>query len=90
MIGRDWHVGGGQHKYLYHVIRMVDSERMRWWEYAYTVCWLFPILPNRLHYTSFLILNISHPVCLACCDEHVRGPSTDVTVQLIIFFDLEA
>lgn len=85
----DWHVGGGEHKFLYRLVRMLHLERRRPQEFAYTVCWPFPVFPDRLHYASFFILNVSHPVRLACCDEHVRGPSLDVAVQLVVLLDFE-
>lgn len=87
----DWQVGGGKPKFLYYyMVRILHSVLMRWPGSAYTICGLFPVFPNCLHNASFFILNVSHPVRLACCDNHVCGPSIDVAVQLIALLDFEA
>lgn len=49
---------------------------------------LHSALPDSFHYTALLILDVLHPIGLPSGHQHMRAPSIDLPVQLLIFIDL--
>ena len=56
---------------------------------TYPIIRLNTTIPHRLHHTPLLILDIPNPIRLARRDKHMRCPSLDMSIKLLLFVDLE-